>query len=89
MISWSTFLEKVIDDFEIKGYTFDHIAEMQIVTMANKLDTSYDFNIRHNAHAVERKLNMIIAKNSHLINKLDRSKRHPLIRKTSLVQINK
>ena len=40
MISLSSFSEKVIDDFEIKRYTFNHIAEMKITTIANKLDMS-------------------------------------------------
>ena len=40
MISWSTFLEKVIDDFKNNGYTFNHIAELNIITIANKLDFS-------------------------------------------------
>ena len=43
MISWSNFLEKVIDDFTNKGYTFNHIAEMIIKTIANILDMSIKF----------------------------------------------
>ena len=54
MVSWSNFLKKVIDDFKNKGYTFNHIAEMHIETIANKLDMSYNFFIKHNMHAVER-----------------------------------
>ena len=56
MISWSTFMEKVIDDFKNNGYTFNHIAELNIITIANKLDFSYDFHIKHNMHAVEWKI---------------------------------
>ena len=36
MIPWKNFLEKVIDDFKDKGYTFNHIAELQIITKAKK-----------------------------------------------------
>ena len=43
IISWKNFLMKVIDDFKDKGYIFSHIAEMHIITIANKLDMSYDF----------------------------------------------
>ena len=48
MISWSNFLKKVIDGFKNKGYTFNHIAEMHIITVANKLDMSYDVCNKHN-----------------------------------------
>ena len=51
MISWLNFLEKVIDDFKNKGYAFNHIAEMKIITISNELDMSYDFYIKHNMHA--------------------------------------
>ena len=47
MISWSNFLENVIDDFKNKGKTFNRIAEMDIITIANNLDLSYIFYFRH------------------------------------------
>ena len=61
---------------------------MNIIKIANKMDMSYDFYIKHNMHAVEWKLNAMIIKNKNLISKLDRNKRHPLIRKNSHVQFN-
>ena len=36
MISWSTFWEKVIDDFKDKGYNFNQLAEKNFITKANK-----------------------------------------------------
>ena len=60
MISWSNFLEKVIDDFKNQGYNFKYIAEMNIITIANKLDMSYDFYIKHNTHAVEWRFNAMM-----------------------------
>ena len=51
-----------MDDFKNKGYTFNHVAEMNIITIANKLDMSYDFCIKHNMHAVEWKINAMINK---------------------------
>ena len=54
---------------------------MHITRTANKLDMSYDFNIKHNMHAVERKLNAKINKNKSLINEFNRIRRHPLNRK--------
>ena len=53
MISWKTFLMKVLDDFKDKGYTFNHIAEMDIITIANKTDMPYDFYTKHIMCALE------------------------------------
>ena len=36
LISWSIFSEKIFSDFQDKGYTFNHIAEMHIIRMAKK-----------------------------------------------------
>ena len=77
MIPWKNFFEKVIDDLKDKGYTFDHIAEMHIITKTHKMDMSYDFHIKHNMHAVEWKINAMINKNKKLINKIPRNWRHP------------
>ena len=50
---------------------------------------SYIFYIRHKTHAVEWKLIAMIIKTEKLIDKLDRSKGHPLVRKFILVPICK
>ena len=71
MIPWKSWLEEVIDGLKTKGYTFNHIAEMQIITLANKLDMSYDFYSKHNMCALEWKLNAMINKNRCLIDKVD------------------
>ena len=81
MISWQKFLEKVIDDFGSKGYNFNHIEEMNIITIGNKLDMSYDLYIKHNVNAVEWKLDATINKNKSSINKFNHNWRHPLNRK--------
>ena len=81
MISWQNFLERVIDDFKIKRYTFNHMAEMNFITIANKMDISYDFYIKHEMHPVEWKLCAMIDKNKKLINSFSRLWRHPLNKK--------
>ena len=53
MISWKNFVMKVIDDFKDKGKTFNHIAEMHFITIAKKMDMSYDFFIKRNMCALE------------------------------------
>ena len=68
--------ENVIEEFKNKGYVFNHIAEMNIITITDKKKL-YDFYNKHNMHIVKCKLNAMINKNKSLINKFDRSWRHP------------
>ena len=81
--SWYKVLQNVSNDFKIKGYNFNHIAEMNAITIAKKLDMSYEFHTSHNMHAVEWKFIAMMNKNEKLVNKLDRIKRLPLITKIS------
>ena len=71
MCSRQNFLKKVITEFKNKGYTFKHIAEMNIKAIAIKKDMSNDFYIRHNITAGEWKLNPMINKTERLYNKLN------------------
>ena len=80
MIYGQIFLEKVIDAFKNKGYNFNHIEEVNILTIANNKDVSY-FYIKHYMHAVEWKTNATIRRNESLINIFNRNWRHPLYRK--------
>ena len=88
MCSWYKFLENVISKFKDKGYNLNHIAEMNIITIANKLDMSYDFNIKQNMCALEWKLNAMITKNKNLINTLNRNWRHPLKKKVKVIMFD-
>ena len=54
---------------------------MNVITMVDKRDRTYDFYIKHNMHAVERKGNGMPDKGDTLINKFDQKWRHPLNRK--------
>ena len=81
IFSWKIFLEKVIDGFRDKGSIFCHLAEMHIITIANKLDMSYGFYIKHNMCALEWKLNAMVNKNKSLINKFPRNWRYHLNKK--------
>ena len=38
MISWKKYVENVIDDFNDKGYNFNHIKETNNITISNKMD---------------------------------------------------
>ena len=89
MCYWYKLMENVVEDFEDEGYNFNQIiAETYFIAIAIKLNMSYDFYINHNLCAVEWNLNAITNKSNKLINKLDRSKRHLLIRKRSHVPLN-
>ena len=54
---------------------------MNIIRIANQMDMSYDFYIRQNMQATERKLLAMINKSKSLIEKLSGNWRRPLIRK--------
>ena len=54
---------------------------MHIITIANKLDMTYDFYLKHNMCGLEWKLNAMINKKESLINKFPQNWRHPLNRK--------
>ena len=56
---------------------------MNFKTITNKMDMSYDFYIKDNMHAVERKIFMLINKNKTIIIKLNFNWRHPSFRKFS------
>ena len=51
---------------------------MDNIPIANKINMSYDFYIKHNMHAVEWKINALINKNKSLMYEFNRIWRHPL-----------
>ena len=42
-ISWSKYLRDAINNLKEEGYDLDHLAEMDIITLAHKRDMTYDF----------------------------------------------
>ena len=67
-----------INNIKLEGYHFNHLAEMDIITLAHKRDMTYDFFLKHNMPAFERKLNAMINKDKNLINKIAQEYRHPI-----------
>ena len=51
---------------------------MDIITLAHKRDMTYDFYLKHNMPAFERKINALINKEKNLIDKFPRKWRHPI-----------
>ena len=63
-ISCSNYIRETIEECD-----FSHIAEMEIITLANKRDITYDFYLKQNMSAFEWQLNSKINKDKNLINK--------------------
>ena len=82
-INIKSYLLFYIDSCEINGYKFKNINHMIISTISCKCNMSYKHYINRPMSMLERRINFIIAKNPQLINALDRTKNHPLIRKYS------
>ena len=80
-VSWSNYLRDAIHKLKEEEDHFNHIAEMDIITLAHKRDMTYDFYLKHNMPAIEWKLNAMINKDKNLINKFPQNWRHPIITK--------
>ena len=76
-ISWSNCLRDEIINLKEEGYHFNHIAEMDFLTLADKRDMTYDFYFKHNMSALKWKLNAMINKDKNLIDKFPQDWRHP------------
>ena len=72
-VSWSNYLREAIDECD-----FSHLAEMNIITLANKRDMTYYFYLKNNMPAFEWKLNSKINKDKNLIKKFPKNWRHPI-----------
>ena len=62
-------MREAIDSLKKEGYVLNHIAQMDIRTLAHKRDMTYDFYLKHNMSAFEWKLNAMINKDKNLIEK--------------------
>ena len=65
-----------------------NIKHMIIKTINGRGNMTYDIYMNLPMSMVEKQINFIIAKKPHLINTLDRTKNHPLIRKFSNIPFN-
>ena len=86
--SWSNYLTEIIDNLKEEGYHFNHIAEMDIITLAHKRDMTYDFYMKHNMPAFEWKLNVMINKDKKLIDKFPRGWRYPTSSKLDCYRVS-
>ena len=77
-----------IDSSESAGYKFKKIKRLNIDTTTCLCNIAYEHYIKRPNPMIEWKINMILARNLHLINKFDRTKNHPWIRKYSYIPFN-
>ena len=77
-----------ITSFEYGEYKISNINHMISHTISCMCNMTYKHYINKPMPAVERRINMTIAKNPQLINSLSRNKNHPLINKYSRIQFN-
>ena len=77
-VSWANYLRMFIDMFEVEGYDFNYIAEMEVITLVDKRDMTYEFYMKHNMSAIEWKINAMINKDKTLINKFPLNWKHPI-----------
>ena len=61
---------------------------MTINMTSDRCNMKYEHYINQPMHKCERKTNLNIAKNPHLMNSLDRNKKHHLIRKYLHISFN-
>ena len=81
------FLIYWIDKFTRRGYKLLHINEMNIITINDKRNMTYEHFIEQPMQMVEIKLEMILSKNPHLITSVDRIIIESLIRKYSKIPL--
>ena len=78
-----------IDYFTERGHKFSHNNEMIIETINDKKNMNCKYYFNQPMELIELNKNVIVSKNPHLINSLDRSINQPLIRKYSNKPFNK
>ena len=83
----TSILSFVIKNHELMGYKYCCIKQMDFLILFDRCNITYKIYIK-TMLMIERRINIIIAKNAHLINKLDRTKNHPLKRKYSHIFFN-
>ena len=74
-----------IEYLESKGYKFQNINQMTIITVSDRCNMKYEYYMHPPMFPLETKLNIIIAKNPQL---LDQNIKHLLIRKYSHISFN-
>ena len=87
-INIKNYLLLYIYNCQFAGYIFHNINHLFINTTFCKTNMTYEIYINTPMSMLDRRINFIIAKNPDLINKLDRTKHHPLIRKYSHIPFN-
>ena len=80
IININIYLSYYIDCFKSRGHKFYNINQLTINIISDRCNMTYEHCINQPMSICERKINMNIARNPHLINSLDRNKNHPFIK---------
>ena len=75
-------------EFFLNHLVFSHITEMIIKIISDMGNMTYKFYMKNPMHMVEVRLKMVIVKNPHLFNALERRVNQPLFRKCSHILFN-
>ena len=75
------FVLSKIKYYERRGHKFSHISEMNITFISDLMDMTYKHYLQQPKSMLEWKLNIILARNPHLIKSLNRSHIHPSVRR--------
>ena len=78
-----------VDCFKSRGYKNYNINQMSIKSLSDRCNMTYKSYMNQPMQSVERRMNMIIARNPQLIHLFNRNKNHSLIRKYSHIPFNK
>ena len=85
---WKDFSSNLIEYFSETGHKFSQIYQMKTTNISKKRYMNYEDYIKQPMQMFGMNLNLIISKNQHLINSLDRSIFHTLIREYSIIPFN-
>ena len=82
------FYYKIFYYFTSIRCTFFNTNQVTFRTISDRCNMTYEHYMNQPMQAIELEINMIFAKDPQLINSLDRTKNHPLIRKYSQIPFN-
>ena len=78
-----------IDSCRYGNFIFDNIIKMEISMISCKQNMTYKNYMNSPMSMLERRINMVIAKNPQLIKSLDNKKNNPITRKYDYLLLNK
>ena len=88
-INIKSYLLFFIDSCRYGNFVFDNVIKMEISMISCKCNMTYKNYMNSPMSMLERRINMVIAKNPQLIKSLDTKENHPITRKYDYLLLNK